>query len=121
MDKALSTANLLDILASDTGTGPLWSTEADDLDCTFVAWDRGKGVEAHVNQEVDVVMIVLSGRGVARVKGDEFKLAAGTVVMIPKGVERSVEASGEKLSYVNVHKRRKRLMPSTAGGKPWSN
>ena len=117
--KAPVIANLLDVLAAETGTGPIWSTEADDLDCTFVSWEQGGGVAVHVNQEVDVLMMVLSGDGVARIGGDEVKIKLGSVLLIPKGVERSIEAASTRLAYLNVHKRRKRLMPAKANGKPW--
>ena len=117
--KAPVIANLLDVLAAETGTGPIWSTEADDLDCTFVSWDQGGSVPAHVNQEVDVLLMVLSGDGVARVGGDEVKIKPGSIIIIPKGVERSIEAASTRLAYLNVHKRRKRLMPAKANGKPW--
>ena len=103
-------ANFLDLLARDAGSGPLWAIESEDLDCTFVAWEEGKGVVSHVNTEVDVVMLVVSGQGEARVNADIIGLSPGTVILIPKGAERAVKASS-RLSYLNIHKRRKRLMP----------
>jgi len=111
-------SNLLDLLASDLSSGPLWSTETEDLDCTFVAWGEGQGIAMHRNAEVDVVMIVLSGSGVVTVDGENTDLSAGKVVVIPKNSERAVYASGSRLAYLNVHKRRRKLMPGNPADRP---
>jgi quercetin dioxygenase-like cupin family protein len=104
-------ADLVSLLSSRSDSGPLWSTESEDLDCTYVSWQSGQGVPVHINSEVDVVMVVLSGYGQAQIGGEVIELARGKVVLVPKGISRSVQASGDGLSYLNVHKRRKRLMP----------
>jgi len=81
LDNKTIQANLVGLLASRGDSGPLWATESDDLDCTFVSWENGQGVVAHVNSEVDVMMIVLSGYGKAIIDGDE--VGGGCVVDIP--------------------------------------
>ncbi len=103
-----SPVNLLE-LARQGGGGPLWATESDDLDCTFVAWGSGQGVVEHVNAEVDVVMVVLSGNGRVFLDGRSMDLAPGAVLMIPKDVSRAIQAGEGGVAYLNVHKRRKRL------------
>ena len=102
-------SDLIGLLATSNGSGPLWATETDDLDCTFVSWKKGEGVVSHVNSEVDVLMIVLSGLGEALIGSEAFVLERGKVVMIPKGLAREITAQGDGLAYLNVHKRRKRL------------
>lgn len=103
-----SPVNLLE-LAQRGGTGPIWATESDDLDCTFVAWGNGQGVVEHVNTEVDVVMVVLSGNGSVLLDGRSVDFSPGTVLMIPKEVSRAIHAGEGGVAYLNVHKRRKRL------------
>lgn len=95
--------------AEDSGHGALWGTESEDLDCTLVAWPRGSGVAVSTNDEVDVAMIVLEG--VARVElGDHpQELSAGQLLVIEKGVARKIVALSERLVYLNVHKRRRRM------------
>lgn len=111
-------AHLLDLLKIDLSSGPLWSMETEDLDCTYVSWLTGQGVAAHRNAEVDVVMIVVSGRGVVTVDGEETDLSEGRVVVIPKNAERAIRAVGSRLAYLNVHKRRRRLMPGNVADRP---
>ena len=112
-----SSANLVELLATDPSAGPLWAIESEDLDCTFVAWEGSKGVAVHCNAEVDVVMLVVSGQGTAMVGTETVNLSPGTVLLIPKGVERGVIAN-TRLAYLNIHKRRKRLMPGSLENRP---
>jgi mannose-6-phosphate isomerase-like protein (cupin superfamily) len=107
-DKPLVHADLIGLI-DENGTGPLWSTESEDLDSTFVRWEGGYRVLSHVNAEVDVLMVVVSGAGSLVVDDECIDLSQGKVVMVPKGSSRSIEAGVEGLAYVNVHKRRKRL------------
>lgn len=98
---------------SVTGTaGAIWGIETDDLDATVVRWNEGKGVNLHTNNEVDVVMIVISGEGNAIVGNEQLHLHEGVMVIIPKTVERSIIATKGALTYINVHKRKKKLMPN---------
>lgn len=94
-----------------------WSTETEDLDATLVSWASGGGVQAHVNDEVDVVMTVLTGAGWVRVGSERLTVEPGTVVIIPKTMEREILAADGGLIYLNVHKRRRGLMPRP-GGRP---
>ena len=71
----------------------------------------------HTNTEVDVAMVVLQGRGAVEIDGERHELRAGNLVVLPKGVRRSIVALTADFRYLNVHKRRRRLMP-TLGGRP---
>lgn len=96
----------------DHGPGAVHGYETDDLDLTVVAWPEFRGVDPHVNRDVDVACIVISGQGEAIVDGRRFALRLGSVVLIPKGAERSIRSKSVDFRYVNVHRRRKRLMPT---------
>lgn len=93
------------------GQGALWGAETEDLNATLVRWEAGKGVAAHTNDEVDVVMTVLEGSGVVRIDDDEQPVEPGMVIVIPKGTEREVRAT-TSLVYLNVHRRKRKLMPT---------
>jgi quercetin dioxygenase-like cupin family protein len=113
-------ATVVDLLDPKLTTGgPIFGHETEDLDLTALAWDEGKGVGEHTNTEVDVAMIVLSGRGAIQIGEERHDLQAGRLIVIPKGVMRSITALSSDFRYLNVHKRRKRLMP-TLGGRPRS-
>jgi mannose-6-phosphate isomerase-like protein (cupin superfamily) len=90
----------------------MWSTETEDLDATLLSWDDGGGVAPHVNSEVDVVMIVLSGSGLIRVGEEQQNLEPGAIIVIPKSVEREVRCTSGRLTYLNVHKRRRKMQPN---------
>jgi mannose-6-phosphate isomerase-like protein (cupin superfamily) len=100
-----------------TPGGPIFGHETEDLDLTALAWAEGRGVGEHTNTEVDVAMIVLSGRGSILFGEERKEVGAGHLIVIPKGVLRSITALTSDFRYLNVHKRRKRLMP-TLGGRP---
>jgi mannose-6-phosphate isomerase-like protein (cupin superfamily) len=93
------------------GPGPTAGTEMEDLDLTVLAWPEFHGVDTHVNAEVDVVTVVLSGQGEAVLDGTRHELTPGQILVIPKGTERSIRSLSAEFRYVNVHKRRRRLMP----------
>jgi mannose-6-phosphate isomerase-like protein (cupin superfamily) len=96
----------------------MWSTETEDLDATLLSWEGEGGVAPHVNSEVDVVMIVLSGRGLVRVGEEKQSLEPGVIVVIPKSVEREVRCTSDRLTYLNVHKRRRKMQPNMVRPSP---
>jgi mannose-6-phosphate isomerase-like protein (cupin superfamily) len=100
-------------IAREGLTGPIWAAETEDLDCTLLQWNEGHEIAAHVNDEVDVVMTVLQGAGLIEIDGSKTILKQGVVVVIPKGATRRIQAETTPLLYINVHKRRRRLMPQT--------
>lgn len=106
-------------LAETSGTGPRWGTETEDFNATMLVWREGEGVAAHSNDELDVLMIGISGVGEVMVDGKSHELKAGMILVVPKGSERAIRAISPTLGYLNVHKRRKKLMPAT-GTKPWA-
>ncbi|CAN5355379.1 hypothetical protein BH11ARM1_BH11ARM1_17900 [soil metagenome] len=110
--------NLLELIHGRSETGPLWGTECEDLNGTFLAWADGEGVAAHVNSELDVIMAVLDGQGELVLNGESLALAAGIVIVIPKGAVREIKAHSGGIAYLNVHKRRKRLNLGNVSDRP---
>jgi mannose-6-phosphate isomerase-like protein (cupin superfamily) len=107
-----------DLGSLERGEGALWGTETEDLDATLVSWSEGKGVDVHTNDEVDVVMVVLEGSGTVARGEESLAVQAGQIVVIPKGTPRSVRAGAGGIAYLNVHKRRRRLMPTGTRPRP---
>lgn len=108
----------IDLKVSSAHSGVQWSYESDDLDLTLLHWRGHKGgVAAHVNAEVDVVLIVIEGAGIVTVNGNAYRLESGHAVLVPKGSTREIAPVGEEFRYLSVHRRRRGLMP-TMGGKP---
>lgn len=101
-------ANLEAVAASATGReGVVWSLKAgSDLNANLVCFGAGQGVGEHVNDEVDVVFIGVSGSGFVEADGREHALDAGKLVFVPKGARRSTRGASEGFAYLTVHERR---------------
>jgi len=95
-------------------SGPQWGAASDELNVTVLSWERGKGVQAHVNGELDVCLVVIAGEGEAIIDGEKFALRPGVALVIPKGSQREMSGSSERLTYYSIHRRRPGLMPKFA-------
>lgn len=96
------------------GRGPLWSAETEDLDVTLLAWEYGGGTPRHVNDAVDVVLVVLAGSGTVTVDGHEHRVRAGEAAIVEKGSSREIAAGPAGLRYLSLHRRRPPLEIGTA-------
>ena len=95
----------VDLLGS-SGTGPLWGIASADLNATLLAWPPDHSVAEHVNAELDVLVIVLSGHGTAIIDGEPHDLPTGTAILVPRGTRRHIKAGDAGLRYLSVHRRR---------------
>ncbi len=112
-------ADLRGIAGRDSGPGVIWTLEeSEDLNANLVRFPAGEGVGTHVNDEVDVVILGVSGTGVLRVEGEEHALAEGTLVVVPRGASRSTRSASDDFAYLTVHRRRG---PVRLGGRPGSS
>lgn len=112
--------NLAKQCGTSSHSGPQWAHESEDLDMTLLSWGNGKRIEAHVNNEVDAVLLGVEGSGVVTVNGEDHALSPGVLLLIPKSCERAIQSTSERFSYLSVHKRRRGLMP-TVNGQPLSS
>lgn len=87
-------------------TGPQWGTATNDLNATLLSWNQGQEIAAHVNTEVDVIMVVVQGEGTLTLDGKEHEMHEGVAAVIPKGVERAVKAQSTPFVYLNIHRKR---------------
>ena len=113
-------ANIADLygsLAAAGGrAGVVWTLErGGDLNANLVRFPAGGGVGKHVDEEVDVLLVGVSGSGVVEVDGQEHPLRAGTVAFVPKGARRSTRGGSGGFAYLTVHRRRG---PLRIGGPP---
>ena len=93
-------------LSALEGEGPLWGMASADLNATLLAWPAGHEVAEHVNESLDVLLVVLGGSGTVRVNGNAHAIAPGQVLLIEKGATRSIAAGDAGLRYLSVHRRR---------------
>jgi quercetin dioxygenase-like cupin family protein len=100
---------ILEELVGSAGdrAGVIWALEGSgDLNANLVRFDAGGGVGEHVNEEVDVLFVGVSGSGSVRVEGEEHPLGAGRLVFVPQGARRLIAASSDGFAYLTVHRRR---------------
>ena len=109
--------NLGEMAASAGGeTGVVWALEgSDDLNANLVRFETGGGVGEHANDEVDVLIVGVSGSGLVSVDAEEHPVSNGVVVFVPRGAWRSTRATSEDFAYLSVHRRRG---PLRIGGRP---
>ena len=100
-----------------TQSGPIWSHESSDLDMTLLSWATQEQIVAHVNTEVDVLLIGVAGIGEVTVNGTAYQLSPGQILLIPKHAERSLRCTGERWNYLSVHQRRRGLWPAVGTGR----
>lgn len=87
--------------------GVVWSIAAGyELNANLVRLSPGGGVGAHVNDEVDVLVVVLAGTGTLRVDGTAASLDADRVAVVPRGARREIAAGAAGLLYLTVHRQR---------------
>lgn len=104
-------ADLEELATTDTEadvTGAIWKIPLNDrdLDTNVISLPAGQRIEAHHGPDVDVMVIVIAGRGTLLTKSDELPLETGAVVWLPKRSRRSFAAGEEGLRYLTVHVRK---------------
>lgn len=116
-DAGLTTVDLLAAAQAAVAAGragAIWSHASTDLNLNLVRLAPGEAVAEHVNNEVDVVVIAVAGSGVITLAGHEVPLAAGGLVVLPKGTARALRADEADFVYITCHRRRAGLMPKRA-------
>ena len=96
-------------LLGPSGTGPLWGLASSDLNATLLAWPPGHQLRADTNSELDVLLIVLEGGGVATVDEQEHALVPGSALLVEEGSSRAIRVGADGVRYVSVHRRRGHL------------
>lgn len=85
----------------------------DDLNVNLVVLRVGHAIAEHINSEVDVLLVGVTGNGRVTVDGHPIGLAANELLVIPKGSARSITPLGARFAYLTCHKRRAGLWPTT--------
>ncbi|WP_369383742.1 hypothetical protein [Streptomyces sp. cg36] len=88
--------------------GALWrlAEEGRQLDANLVRLPAGTGVPEHVENALDVLLIVVEGEGHLGDGTERQPLAPGSVAWLPKAARRALHAGPHGLAYLSVHQRR---------------
>jgi quercetin dioxygenase-like cupin family protein len=111
MRDAVPPVDLASLAAGRNRPGALWRLDGEDLQANLVWLGRGDRIEPHRNDEVDVLVVVVSGRGELTLDGQvhplaPMVLAPMVLAHLPKGTVRAVVAVDGPLAYLSVHRRR---------------
>ncbi|MFC5888600.1 hypothetical protein ACFP0N_26890 [Kitasatospora aburaviensis] len=88
--------------------GALWRLTGDDrqLDANVVRLRPDATVAEHVEPDLDVLVVGLSGEGALRCAGTLHDLRPGVLRLLPRGAARGVSAGPDGVVYLTVHRRR---------------
>lgn len=109
ISSGVGAAVVVDVGATDTRgrSGVVWSLpHGGDLDANLVRLDPGATIGSHVNDEVDVMISVIAGRGELVIDDKTVELHGDVLALIPKGSRREVRADADGLTYLSIHRRR---------------
>ena len=96
--------------------GVVWKLPHEgDLDGNLVRLAAGRSIDEHVNDEVDVLVVVRSGGGELTVDGTAHPLVATALALVPRGSRRSITAGPGGIAYLSIHRRREGLSIGSAG------
>lgn len=98
----------VDLTTIDTaGDGVHWTLAMpSDLNVNLVALEPGHVIGTHRNDEVDVLIVVLAGDGLAIVDDVQRTVGRDVLLHIPRGASRSVVAGESGIRYLTVHRSR---------------
>ncbi len=96
----------------DGRAGALWSISGDQLNVNLIRFDTNHGVAEHINSEVDVLGVVVSGSALLRLDDAQHELRAGMLFYVPRGRRRGLRVTDGPFVYISCHQRRAGLWPS---------
>lgn len=89
------------------GDGVHWTLRgSDDLNANLVHLDPGHAMGEHVNDAVDVIVVVLAGDGEVLVDARPHRVGPHALALVPRGAARTIRAGAGGLTYLTVHRRR---------------
>jgi uncharacterized protein (DUF2249 family)/quercetin dioxygenase-like cupin family protein len=107
---------LADAVSRDAA-GAVWKLEMAQrhLDANIIRLPEGQRIASHVGPDLDVLLVVVAGRGELVTDAAREPLRPGDIAWLPRGSQRCLEAGPDGLSYLTVHPRRPALHIAAAG------
>ncbi len=92
--------------------GAIWSLNCDQLNTNLMRLSVGAGIPAHVNDDLDVLLVVFEGSGELQVGDAGSALEPGVAVVVPRGSRRVIRCLRGPLVYLTAHRQRGGLLPT---------
>lgn len=89
--------------------GVVWSASPDGVHVNLVALAPGGTIGSHVNDSVDVLIVVHAGGAVVTVDGADTMLEPHQACLVPSGTRRGVVAGHTGVRYLTIHAARQPL------------
>ena len=83
--------------------GVVWSASPDGVHVNLVVLAPGGTIGGHVNDSLDVLIVVLAGGAVLTVDGTDNVLEPHRACVVPRGSRRGVAAGGTGVRYLTIH------------------
>lgn len=93
--------------------GAIASLVGADLNVNLVRLLPDESLEAHINTEVDVLLVGVAGAGTMELDSGKESLDAGSAIYVPKNARRAIRAGSQGVTYLTCHRRRGGLMPTS--------
>jgi quercetin dioxygenase-like cupin family protein len=93
----------IDLAAPSSGRGPIDAIASHDLNVTLLAWPGLERTPEHINKELDVLIIVVSGSGTIEIDGHAHPLTPHQAILVEKGRRRRIHASADGIRYLSIH------------------
>jgi mannose-6-phosphate isomerase-like protein (cupin superfamily) len=107
------------IVADQTAqpVGVVWRLEevGRQLDVNVLNLPAGERIGAHVEADLDVLLVIVAGSGTMVTEAGLLTFGPGELVWLPRGSVRSLAAGAEGLAYLTVHRRRPGMQIRSSG------
>lgn len=99
-----------ELTGADPGTGSMiaWRLreQARQLDANLVRLAPGEHIGSHIERDLDVLVLIVTGEGVLHTEDGDQPLRSGSLAWLPSGASRGFTADQHGLDYLTVHTRR---------------
>lgn len=83
--------------------GVVWSASPEGLHANLVVLGPGESIASHVNDSLDVLVVVLTGAVTATVDGADQHLHPHDAALLPRGARRALRAGDAGARYLSIH------------------
>lgn len=90
----------------------VWQPATEELHMNVLVLREGELIAKHVNQVLDVIVTCLRGSGTLSIDQNQIEVESGSIVLIPQGAERVIQAGSDGMVYTTVHRKRGGIMPT---------
>jgi quercetin dioxygenase-like cupin family protein len=104
--------NVAEVLQGVEHDGPAFSANSEQLNVNLLRLTHGASIPQHINDEVDVLVVVIQGTCKLFVDNESTVLRTGMGAVIPRGHLRALRCTMGPLVYLTCHRRRAPLLPT---------